>query len=327
MPANIQSMAYAGKKPWHDLGTEVPHTVHAAEMIRSAGLDWEVEKRPARGAKPVRRSRGQDVFSRYELVRKPSNGLADGEVTLGIVSDQYEPLQNREAFDFFDPIVDREAAFFETAGALGEGERIWVMAKMPEVIEVVRGDECCKYLLLSNTHTGRGSVIVKFTSVRVVCQNTLMLALEDGQAEFRVRHSRSVTMRLRDTADLIAAATEVYKRTGELFRRMAATQMNGERLADYLERVFPKSDAQKRKDERPPKWVHVERLLEELPDLRLPGVNGTLWAAYNAITRFEDYRQVRGEFDEGRLQRVWFGSGAELKLRALMKAEEVLSAN
>lgn len=327
MPANVQTMSYVGQRPWHGLGTEVPPMVHSSEMIHAAGLDWEVQKRPARGAKPVRRARGQDIFSRYELIRMPGSQPNDGEVALGIVSDRYEPLQNREAFEFFDSIVDRKAAFFETAGTLGEGERIWVMAKMPEVIQIVSGDDCYRYLLLSNTHTGQGSVIVKFTSVRVVCQNTLMLALKGGQAELRVRHSRLVTNRLRQTAVLIAAATEVYKRSEDLFRKMANLQLPSQRLADYLERVFPKSEAQRRNNEKPPKWVHVERLLDEVDDLQLTGVTGTLWAAYNAVTRFEDYREARNENAESRLDRVWFGAGADLKLKALRGAEELVTAS
>src|SRR5690606_26120621 len=121
----------------------------------------------------VRRSGTEEVFSRYELVRPLAPEAGDDEVLLGVVSHAYEPLQNTQAFDFFDSIVDRKEAFFETAGALGQGERVWVLAKLPDVIEIVRGDDCCRYLLLSNTHTGQGSVIVKFTSVRVVCQNTL----------------------------------------------------------------------------------------------------------------------------------------------------------
>lgn len=327
MPANIETMAYAGDKPWHDLGTEVPATVTAADMIRAAGLDWEIEKRPARGAQPVRRTNGQDVYSRYELVRPPGPGTEDEEVVLGIVSQRYQPLQNSEAFDFFDPIVDRKEAFFETAGALGQGERVWVLAKLPDVIQVVRGDDCCRYLLLSNTHTGKGSVIVKFTSVRVVCQNTLVLALKGGQAEFRVRHSRRVADRLRQTAELIAATTEVFKRSEAVFKKMAGWQLTTQRLTEYLEGVFPKSAAQRRDDTQPPKWVHVERLMEKVPDLQLPGVRGTLWAAYNAITRFEDYRQVRDEVAEARLDRVWFGTSANVKLKAFTKAQELMSVS
>ncbi len=153
-------------------------------MIQAAGLGWQVEKRPARGYPPIKRRGKPDTFARHEIVRLPRPGTEEQEVVLGMVTDRYEPLQNVDAFSFFDPIVHQKAATFETAGALGVGERVWVLAKMPEVIEVVRGGDCEKYLLLSNTHTGQGSVIVKFTAVRVVCQNTLLLSLQDGQHAF-----------------------------------------------------------------------------------------------------------------------------------------------
>jgi len=329
VPANVETMAYFGEVPWHEQGQQVKRDVDAEAMLKAAGLDWQIEKRPARGALPIGEcGGGVKRYARYEIVRLPREGVkGEQEVVLGIVSDRYEPLQNREAFEFFDPIVDRETAFFETAGALGQGERVWVMAKMPEAIEVVRGDECAKYLLLSNTHTGQGSVTVKFTAVRVVCENTLMLALNDGQQALRVRHSRSMADRMIDIADLIAAANAVYADAAELFVRLAKIELNRRLLEQYMERVFPKSEAQKRKDEAPPKWVHVQRLLDETPDLQLAGVRGTLWAAYNAVTRFEDYRVVEDEVSDSRLNRMWFGSGADLKLMALQAARELAARN
>jgi phage/plasmid-like protein (TIGR03299 family) len=189
MPANVQTMAYYGEVPWHGLGKQVPKGLTAEQMIRAAGLDWDVELLPARGAREINR---KGEFSRYEVVRVPRPNTTENEVLLGVVSRRYQPLQNVEAFEFFDSIVGEGKAHFETAGALGEGERIWVMAKMPQAMEIVRGDECFKYLLLSNTHSGDGSVIVKFTAMRVVCQNTLMLAMEDGQKAYRVRHSKQM---------------------------------------------------------------------------------------------------------------------------------------
>lgn len=327
MPANVQTMAYVGEKPWHGLGKSVGRKVHAEQMISAAGLDWEVQKPPARGAKLIRRKKKEEIYSRYEIIRVPRAGTDEHEVLLGIVTNRYEPLQNREAFGFFDPIVDRETAFFETAGALGEGERVWVLAKMPDTIKVVRDDECQKYLLLSNTHTGTASVIVKFTAIRVVCQNTLMLALEDGQKAFRVRHSKIMPDRLREIGDLIAAANAVYAIAAELFQRLVKISLREELLDQYLEVVFPKSEAQKKKGETPSKWKHVSHLLETVPDLQMAGVRGTLWAAYNAITRFEDYREVDGEPKNARLDRVWFGSGADLKLKALEAAAELARLN
>src|SRR4051812_9399979 len=117
MPANVQTMAYYGDVPWHGLGTLVPRGVAAEDMIRAAGIDWRVELRPARGAKQINR-RGE--YSRYEVVRMPRS-TEQAEVLLGVVSRRYQPLQNIDAFGFFDPIVADKKAYFETAGALGEG--------------------------------------------------------------------------------------------------------------------------------------------------------------------------------------------------------------
>ena len=328
MPANVETMAYVGEKPWHGQGKPVPPNVTAKEMIQAAGLDWDVAKRPARGTKPTVNSRGKKKFSRYELVRVPRPGRIEEEVVLGIVSNRYNPLQNLEAFNFFDPIVNQKTVTYETAGALGDGERIWVLAQMPGSIEVVRGDDCLKYLLLSNSHTGQGSVIVKFTAVRVVCQNTLTMAMKDGQSAFRVRHSAKMGERLDEVGELIATANKIYQEAAEHFRKLAATQIkDGRMLEEYLAALFPKSESQKKNQTHPPKWDHVTELFETSPDLQLPGVKGTLWAAYNAVTRFEDYRVVKTENDDNRLNRVWFGAGADLKKNALTEAIRIAHNN
>jgi phage/plasmid-like protein (TIGR03299 family) len=283
-----------------------------------------VEKRRARGASSIRQfTDGTQLYSRYEIVRLPRSGTNEEEIVLGIVTDRYQPLQNADAFGFFDPVVDRKTACFETAGALGDGERVWVMAKMPDLIRVGGRDECQKYLLLSNTHSGNGSVIVKFTAVRVVCQNTLLLALDDGQDAFHIRHSKVMGDRLREVGDLIAAANEVYKVAAALFDRLAATKIGAERLHDYLEAVYPRSRLQRERGDNAPKWGHVKRLLEEISDLQDTGIRGTLWAAYNAITRFEDYRCVDGEMKGARLDRVWFGRSAAVKAKALLAAADM----
>ena len=318
MPANVQTMAYYGDVPWHGLGTQVPERVTAQEMIESAGLDWEVELRPARGARKINK---KGEFSRYEVVRIPRPNSDEVEILLGVVSRRYQPLQNKEAFAFFDPIVCEERAYFETAGALGEGERIWVLAKLPGAMEIVRGDECFKYLLLSNTHSGEGSVVVKFTSIRVVCQNTLMIAIDDGQKAYRVRHSKMMQFRLDELADFLAMTQRVFQRTEDEFKRLACVVMTGDRLQHFLDAVFPRTEKQKMEEVIPPRWTYVREMFESQPDLQVDGVRGTLWGAYNAVTRFEDYKQPKqDEVMDQRLDRTWFGSGADIKLRALDKA-------
>ena len=327
MPANVETMAYVGEVPWHKQGTLVPPEINAAQMIQAAGLDWEVEKRPARGYPPIKKRGKRDSYDRYEIIRCPREDSDEPEVMLGMVSGRYQPLQNVDAFSFFDPIVDQKTATFETAGVLGAGERVWVMAKMPELIEVVRGDDCEKYLLLSNTHSGQGSVIVKFTAVRVVCQNTLMLALQDGQQAFRVRHSQKMGERLEEIGKLIAEVNAAYAKAGEAFQRLAKVKVKNEAMLDeYLGALFPRSPAQQRDNRNPPKWDEVKSLFETRPDLQLPGVKGTLWGAYNAVTSFEDYRLAKDDTPEKRLDRVWFGAGADLKVKALDKAVEMAEA-
>lgn len=324
MPAKVQTMAYHGKVPWHGIGTSVPEGVTAEKMIYAAGLDWEVDLRPARGSTVINK---KGEYSRYEVVRMPRREAKEREVLLGLVGRRYQPLQNVEAFQFFDPIVGQKKAFFETAGALGEGERIWVMAKMPSAMKIVPGDECLKYLLLSNTHSGEGSVTVKFTSVRVVCQNTLMLAMEDGQKAYRVRHSKKMQFKLEELSDFLSITQDVFLKAEESFRRLAKIEMTGYRLDSYLEAVFPLSAAQKKNGSRPERWDFLHEIFDTRPDLQLPGVQGTLWGAYNAITMFEDYKQPRSEeLPEQRLNRTWFGGGAEIKMKALEKASELAIA-
>lgn len=321
MPANVQTMAYYGEVPWHGLGKQVPKGMTAAHMIHSAGLDWEVELRPARGAKEINR---KGEYSRYEVVRMPRLNTKESEVLFGVVSRRYQPLQNVEAFGFFDPIVGENKAYFETAGALGEGERIWVMAKMPGSMMIVTGDECFKYLLLSNTHSGNGSVIVKFTSVRVVCQNTLMLAMDDGQKAYHVRHSKQMPFKLDELSQFIVITQKVFLGAEESFKQLAKIQMTGDRLEHYFEAVFPRSEIQKKKGEKPQRWEFLRQAFDTQKDLQLPGVRGTLWGAYNAVTWFEDYKQpLQEEQPDQRLERTWFGGGADIKLKALEKAKEL----
>ncbi len=323
MPANVQTMAYYGQVPWHGLGKRVPKDVTADQMIRSAGLDWEVEVRAARGAQTINK---KEEYSRYEIVRVPRLGTGEDEVLFGVVSRRYQALQNTEAFEFFDSVVSRGKAYFETAGALGEGERIWVMAKMPGAMTIVPGDECMKYLLLSNTHTGEGSVTVKFTTVRVVCQNTLMLAMEDGQKAYRVRHSKQMQFRLKDLSEFLAITQEIYLQAEALFKHMAKVQMNHDRLEKYFGAVFPRTEAQTKKRVVPSSWQSLYDIFESREDLQLPGVRGTLWGAYNAITGFEDHKPRKEDMAVQRFERTLFGGGADIKLKALLKAAELANS-
>ena len=169
--------------------------------------------------------------------------------------------------------------------------------------------------------------MVKFTSVRVVCQNTLMLAMDDGQKAYRVRHSKKMQFKLDELSDFLAITQDVFLKAEETFRRLAKIEMVGDRLDCYLEAVFPLSATQKKSGTKPARWDFLHQIFESRPDLQLPGVRGTLWGAYNAITMFEDYKQPQNEErPEQRLDRAWFGGGADIKLKALVKATELATA-
>jgi phage/plasmid-like protein (TIGR03299 family) len=286
-------------------------------MLKAAGLDWEVEKRPVPGARLD--SKGDPI--KYQLVRR-ARDAGEQDILLGLVSPRYEPLQNKNAFEFFNPIVGEGAAIFETAGALGDGERVWVLAKLPGEIRVVGDDIVNKFLLLSNTHNGNGAVTVKFTPIRVVCQNTLVLALEDGEKSVKVRHTKRMSERLAEVPELLGIFKSVFESAEESFKALVKTGVDTNRLNQYLESVFPRTDEQRKKNQRPEKWEHVTKLFEE-GDPGLIYIRGTLWSAYNAVTRFEDYRQTTEAGADRRLNRTWFGPGADLKLKALQKAEEL----
>ena len=167
------SMFYINEVPWHGLGTRLDKPATAHEAITAARLDWKVVKLPLfAGSKRI------PVTDRFAVVRRTGDLIQHTDPVLGVVSHEYTPLQNQQAFQFFDPIVGQNAAIYHTAGALGKGERVWILAQLPGHIRVAGDDITEKYLLLSNSHDGKSSVTIKFTPVRVVCQNTLTLALK-----------------------------------------------------------------------------------------------------------------------------------------------------
>lgn len=309
-------MAYHGAPPWHGLGMPLSDCPTSAQMITAAGLNWEVEMRPVRWQDRAPKPR------RYQLIRRPRSPL-ECEVPLAVVGPRYRPLQNSEAFEFFDPIVGQNAAVFETAGSLSYGERVWVLARVPGDMHVVGDDYCARYLLLSNSHDGKGAVSVKFTPIRVVRLNTLILALESGERAYTVRHTKCMRGRLSEVQKILAVVWKTFASAATKFKSLAAVRIGEDRLDQYLEGVYPFTPKEPEKKLRPIKWQIITELFErgDSPDLK---PSHTLWGAYNAITRYEDYRQANEAGPDRRLNRVWFGASAEVKLRALQQAEELM---
>jgi phage/plasmid-like protein (TIGR03299 family) len=319
------SMMYVGEVPWHGLGTELKEPATAREAIKAAKLDWEVMKLPLfvhKDSRAVLR-----VEDRYGIVRSDLWKTGDC-VVLGIVGPQYTPLQNSEAFTFFDPIVGEGEAVFHTAGVLDDGRRVWMLAKLPDSILVVGDDVVDKYLLLSNSHDGSSAVQVKFTPIRVVCQNTLTMALSEGRT-VRVTHTRNVKQRLANAQKTLGIIRRRYDEIEEAFKRMVQVQMRDDRLEKYLAAVFPdpgdpEDKAGRQRTEKDRMWA--AHFFHEGQGNTARGAKGTLWAAYNGVTELIDHRATAHQTEEKRLESLWFGDGYHVKARAYAKAVELTRA-
>jgi phage/plasmid-like protein (TIGR03299 family) len=334
MPHNISqregkaAVMVVGQPAWHRLGTVLDKPATAAQAIKAAHLDWDVIKQPLFAGE----AEHYPVPGRYAVVRADDWAKKKAS-TLGIVGESYTPVQNREAFSFFDPIVGEKAAIYHTAGALGDGERVWVLAKLPDDIRVIGDDITEKYLLLSNSHDGNSAVQIKFTPIRVVCQNTLTLALSEGPT-LRVPHTRDVQQRLRIAASMLNAVKVRYGELESTFQGMASVQVDGAMLQHYLRQVFP--DPRQRGDEarylRAQEQARTDRagseyLFEKGQGNELRRVAGTLWAAYNGVTEYIDYRRYAKATEGRQLEAIWFGDGYSAKARAYTAAERYVNTH
>jgi phage/plasmid-like protein (TIGR03299 family) len=327
------SLMTVGERPWHGLGQQLSKPATAAEAIHQASLDWRVAKVPLFRQLNEGQYEEIDEPRRYAVVRKSQTGLPKDDAVLGIVGENYTPLQNHDAFGFFDAIVGENAAIYHTAGALGRGEQVWLLAKLPEDLFLPGDDRVERFLLLSNSHDGSSSVRIKFTPVRVVCQNTLTMALRGGP-DISVPHYSDVQQRLRRAADLLGLIRRTYDGLDETFQAMARLQFDGDGIREYVSLVFPMPDDERR-EAATQRAVRSQResirLAEEGRGNDTPGVRGTLWAAYNGVTEYVDHhvgasRKSSDEAKEARMRSIWFGDGAAVKGRAYRVAASRLRA-
>ncbi len=316
---------FVGEMPWHRLGTilnEPPRT--AEEAIKAAHLNWPVEKKQLYIG-----TEGRPFPGQFAIVREDRWRLGEEEAVFGQVSEDYEPLQNINAFEFFDPIIKKNQACYESAGALHYGKCVWVMARLPVDLEIVKDDVVARYLLLTHRHDGTGAIQVKFTPVRVVCQNTLNQALSEGPS-FRVAHTKSMYTRLDKAAAALASVLQQSKRVEAAFKSMAKVKLSTAKLEEYLKMVFPEpaSDTDPKRYQR--SMVQMQRNREHSKILwikgrgnELPEAQETLWAAYNGIAEHADYGITKGR-DSKWLESVWFGEGYRIKTMAFDAAMQIV---
>jgi phage/plasmid-like protein (TIGR03299 family) len=317
------SMMYVGEPPWHGLGTKLNKPATASEAIKAAHLNWKVAKLPV----CVFNNGDQTTFrikNRYAIV-KEGDGNSMVPTIFGLVSEQYSPLQNSAAFEFFDPIVGKDAAIYHTAGALFNGERIWILAKLPGCIRVVGDDITDKYLLLSNSHDGRSAIRITFTPIRVVCNNTLTQALSMSRV-IRVAHTRSMSERLKQAEELLNIVNANFETVASIFSKMSTIRIDKNRLDQYLKHVFPDTKSGRNREQNPriiKTRAWAEYFFDNGAGNQIKGVSGTLWAAYNGVTEYIDH--CLGKQDSNaRLNSIWFGEGRSIKVRAYSEAKRLM---
>ncbi|MFO0800521.1 MAG: DUF932 domain-containing protein [Gemmataceae bacterium] len=310
MPHEIESIAYFGATPWHNLGTPLADgdVYNWPAACEKAGLAWDVELAPLVAA---------DTHAPVEhrAVRRSSD-----QKVLGVVGPRYSPLQNRDAFRWFEPFLAAREARLETAGSLRGGARVWVLAKLArDPLVIAKGDEVEKYVLLSHGHDGSLAVRCGFCPIRVVCANTLALAHgSDASKLIRVRHRGDVAGSLAAIREVMNLADAEFTATAEQYRRLARQPISPADLKKYVKRVLNVDE-----DTVPSARTAgvIERVIELAETGRgndLPSVRGTYWTAYQGLNEYVGY--VRGRSQATRLDSLWFGEGACLNKLALQVA-------
>jgi phage/plasmid-like protein (TIGR03299 family) len=306
--------------PWHRLGKILDNPPTSKEAIIEAGLDWKVELKEIawKHITSGGNEKYTDIPRRCCLVRKSDNQ------PLALVSDQYQPLQNREAFKWFDGIVKNGKATYETAGSLQNGKKIWILAKMGDNIEVVKGDEVRRYLLLANGHDGVTSIMIQPTPIRVVCENTLNASLGTGLIK-SIWHHGDIQRKMDRVKRALGLAEEEFEKRKEVYKEMTRCAVNNIKIGTYVKSLIP--DANEEATDRVKRSVMVAQeriwqLHEEGYGSDIPGVKGTVWGIYNAAIEYGDYDMPKRVRDLGNYQ--LFGTGAQFKKRAFDKAVELM---
>lgn len=308
------SAFFVGEPAWHRLGKVFPEDtiLDIPTAIAAAGLDWQVRLQPLHMTYD-----GEDMpVPGYATVRDSDRSV------LGVVGQTYKPLQNRDAFNWFQPFLDAGEATLEAAGSLRGGKRVWVLAKLNrDPIEVVKGDEVRKYALLSNGHDGTLAIRAGFSGIRVVCANTLAQAHGDeGSKLLRIRHTNRAVKTLEEVREIMNLADREFTASAEQYKSLARKGVSVEDLKSYVRKVF----APKVTLTEVPEEEQSERLIGKIIPLfeqgrgnDMPGVRGTMWAAYNAVNEYLGYE--RGN-EANRLDSLWFGDSARLNAKALQTA-------
>ena len=272
MAANVEKMFYVRETPWHGLGTRVMEAPASREALQIAGLDWKVFQEPiyTAGKEPIQ---GFKVNVR-DIDRK----------VLGVVSDRYKIVQNQEAFSFTDELLG-EGVRYETAGSLQNGRKVWLLARMPHEY-IISGERITPYLVFFNSHDGSGAIKAALTPIRVVCQNTLNLALSTAKRSWSMIHTGNIQGKIQEARDTLFMAEKYMDSLGKEFENLRKKKLSDKQVQEYIEILLPIEDGS-----TPQQIRNMKRLREDLklryfdaPDLKDVGNNS--YRFVNAVSDF-----------------------------------------
>lgn len=313
----VANMAYVGEKPWHGLGKTVPKDVSPEQMLDAAGLRWEVIKKELY----FQSDDGPVLTKARALVRSTDNKV------LTVVTDNWNPVQNIEAFEFFNDFVAAGDMHMETAGSLRNGKMVWAMAKINESFELFGGDRVEGNLLFSNPHEFGRSIDIRFTPIRVVCANTMAVALTgDSKSSVRINH------RSKFNPDEVKAVLGVAKDRLAEYKEQAQflgkKKFKKETITEYFNRVFPSLTKDEEKAKSLNKFPISRQAEEAMAVLHTqPGADfarGSWWQAFNTVTYMADHKLGRSQ--DSRLTSSWYGLNRTKKEKALELAIEYAEA-
>jgi phage/plasmid-like protein (TIGR03299 family) len=274
------------EKAWHDLGKVLDNCPTSSDAIKHAGLDYDVAKIPVYC--------NPENSDSVVIPEKFATYRTDTKDVFGIVGDRYSIVQNRDAFTFFDEIVGEGAAIYETAGCLGNGEVIFITAKLPEYIRVGNDDLIEQYLFLTSSHDGSGAIQVAFTPIRIVCNNTLNFALQNCSNKLTIRHTESAKDKLAQAHKVMGIVHKVSDELSTVFNQMAKVKITDPQLLSFIKRsLAPNKEALTKMEANEEVSTRFNNMVSDCylyartsHTQQADSTMDTVFGAYNAVTGY-----------------------------------------
>ena len=315
------------EKAWHNLGQIVQDYPTSAEAIKHAGLNYTVEKRKLFTFDNENQNGNPDtdiIIPEIEVPGYFSTMRTDTEQVLGVVGKDYEVVQNTDAFTFFDAIVGGDGIQYETAGALGNGERIFITAKLPGYIKVGHEDLIEQYLFLTTSHDGYGSITAAFTPIRIVCNNTLNAALRNYSNSIKIRHTSNAKERLEQAHKVMGISNQLASQLETIFNQWTKIKITDPELHRLIQlAMVPNKEVLENINTG--KWDELSTCFNNIcnsvfeyaqtsPTQQTETTRGTLFGVYNSVTGyFQNVRSYKNE--EAKLKSLLYGGTAQMKMQ------------